>query len=369
MLPRDRSGRRTPLSFPAAPRITTALPLAFPLSAAAGGHPHSPEPLSTDAPPAPRVIEGAFVWRHENACKGQIRKKEVGDDILGQSSVVSGQSWLLYDGHGSTRALTNPSGAITDRYSFDAYGQMLGGDPGATNAPTTDLLFSGEQYDPDLQQQYLRARYYDQSNGRFNRVDPFGGNNGDPQSLHKYAYCHSDPVLLVDPSGRAPLVGFHLELAKLSANVYKNTGAPTGWHRRAPNLTVAMGINAAFVDTNSGFYAELYTRETGSRSIFVLAFRGTQPGVDWKTNIDQALGKQTRQYDMAMDLAANAKKVLVQDYGHTLFLTGHSLGGGLASAAGVMTNLPTVVFNPAGVARKTVARRGGDIKNCSNVTA
>ena len=65
------------------------------------------------------------------------------------------------------------------------------------------MLYSGEQFDPNLQMQYLRARYYDQNNGRFNRADPFSGNRYDPQSLHKYAYAHSDPVSNVDPSGEA----------------------------------------------------------------------------------------------------------------------------------------------------------------------
>jgi hypothetical protein len=54
--------------------------------------------------------------------------------------------------------------------------------------------------------QYLRARCYDQDNGRFNRVDPFGGNNSDPQSLHKYAYCHGDPVMGIDPSGEMSIL-------------------------------------------------------------------------------------------------------------------------------------------------------------------
>jgi RHS repeat-associated protein len=63
------------------------------------------------------------------------------------------------------------------------------------------MLYSGEQFDPNLQMQYLRARYYDQNSGRFNRVDPFGGNNSDPQSLHKYGYAHSNPVMGIDPSG------------------------------------------------------------------------------------------------------------------------------------------------------------------------
>ncbi len=65
------------------------------------------------------------------------------------------------------------------------------------------MLYSGEQFDTGLQQQYLRARYYDQGNGRFNRLDPFRGRHSDPQSFHKYAYTHGDPVNGIDPTGEA----------------------------------------------------------------------------------------------------------------------------------------------------------------------
>jgi len=49
---------------------------------------------------------------------------------------------------------------------------------------------------------YNRARYYDQNIGRFNRMDPYAGNYQDPQSLHKYLYCHANPVNGIDPSGK-----------------------------------------------------------------------------------------------------------------------------------------------------------------------
>jgi hypothetical protein len=49
--------------------------------------------------------------------------------------------------------------------------------------------------------QYLRARYYNPASGTFNRLDPFYGRVGDPQSLHKYLYVHGDPVQGIDPSG------------------------------------------------------------------------------------------------------------------------------------------------------------------------
>ena len=35
--------------------------------------------------------------------------------------------------------------------------------------------------------QYLCARHYNQSNGSFNRLDPYDGDLSNPQSLNKYA--------------------------------------------------------------------------------------------------------------------------------------------------------------------------------------
>jgi len=63
------------------------------------------------------------------------------------------------------------------------------------------LLYAGEHFDTNSQDYYLRARWYDSLSGRFNRMDPFAGNNQDPQSLHKYLYCHANPINGIDPSG------------------------------------------------------------------------------------------------------------------------------------------------------------------------
>lgn len=93
---------------------------------------------------------------------------------------------------------------VSQTWSYDGYGVMLGSglDAAKTAAATgTSLLYSGEQYDGSLDNYYLRARYYNQASGTFNRLDPYSGNLQDPQSLHKYAYCHANPVNAVDPSG------------------------------------------------------------------------------------------------------------------------------------------------------------------------
>ncbi|MEM7782867.1 MAG: putative Ig domain-containing protein [Planctomycetota bacterium] len=120
----------------------------------------------------------------------------------------SGQTdYFGTDGHGSVRVLYDWAAAIVQDvqnnlpqiYHFDAYGNLLNFD---TATPLTNYLYSGEAFDFNIGQQYLRARWYDASNGRFNRLDPYFGNSSDPQSFHKYAYVHSDPISYVDPSGK-----------------------------------------------------------------------------------------------------------------------------------------------------------------------
>jgi len=62
-------------------------------------------------------------------------------------------------------------------------------------------IYTSQQWDESAQMYYLRARYYNPSNGLFNRVDPYSGNTQDPQSLHKYLYVHGNPVNNHDHSG------------------------------------------------------------------------------------------------------------------------------------------------------------------------
>ncbi len=70
------------------------------------------------------------------------------------------------------------------------YGSLFGNTSDLVDTLMTSHLYSGEQTDALTGMQYLRARYYDPTTGRFNRVDPFAGNTQDPQSLHKYAYAN-----------------------------------------------------------------------------------------------------------------------------------------------------------------------------------
>jgi RHS repeat-associated protein len=129
-------------------------------------------------------------------------------------------SFYGYDGHGNTRFLANSSGAVTDTYTFDAFGAPI-----ASTGTTPNLyLYSGERFDSNLNLYHLRARYYNMLTGRFETMDPGKetccalrasqvGNIFDPRTLHRYVYAANDPVNRVDPTGRdAPEYVFQLEV-------------------------------------------------------------------------------------------------------------------------------------------------------------
>jgi len=113
-------------------------------------------------------------------------------------SQASGTGFYGYDGHGNVRILTDTTGAVTDRYDYDAFGSILT----QTGSTPNVYLYSGEQLDPNVGFYYMRSRYYKADGGRFVTSDSWFGKVFEPGTLHKYAYVANNPVNLVDPSGK-----------------------------------------------------------------------------------------------------------------------------------------------------------------------
>lgn len=85
---------------------------------------------------------------------------------------------------------------------------------------------------------------------------------------------------------------------------------------------------------------------------FVVVFAGTDDGPDIVADIWQGLGGFNTQYSTAIKIG---REVIDNPAfaGQTVF-TGHSLGGGLASAASVVSGIHADTFNSAGLMRTTL---------------
>ena len=98
---------------------------------------------------------------------------------------------------GTVVAALDVGGTVTDRVSYDAFGQVLA----RTGTTPLGALFNGEPRDRLTGLDFLRARSYNPATGRFVSPDPFAGFLEQPDSLHKYLFAGNDPVNSYDPSG------------------------------------------------------------------------------------------------------------------------------------------------------------------------
>jgi len=120
-----------------------------------------------------------------------------GLSLVCQTAPGVSTNYFGYDGHGSTRFLSDAGGNVTETFAYDAYGTLI-----YSNAPpATTYLYGGQQFDPDLGFYYLRERALNPNTGRFLTMDSVEGSEDDPLSLHKYLYCKGSPVMLTDPLG------------------------------------------------------------------------------------------------------------------------------------------------------------------------
>jgi len=101
-------------------------------------------------------------------------------------------TFYTHDELGSTRLLTNASGASVGTYTYSPYGMVTA----HTGSVSTALQFAGQFTDNESGFQYLRARYYDPATAQFLSVDPLVQSTGQP-----YSYGNGNPVNHVDPSG------------------------------------------------------------------------------------------------------------------------------------------------------------------------
>jgi len=134
--------------------------------------------------------------------------REVIEEIVGSSitsyagpkliSKISGTTRTIFhaDGIGSTRVTSDGSQAAQVATIYDSYGNLLQDYPSSAS-PSFGYAGQARYLTDSTGLQYLKARYYDCTIGRFISRDPIGYQGG----LNLYEYASSNPVHRVDPDG------------------------------------------------------------------------------------------------------------------------------------------------------------------------
>jgi hypothetical protein len=176
------------------------------------------------------------------------------------------------------------------------------------------------------------------------------------------------------------------EMAGLADDVYRSAAheppVQLGWRRASehPELLRQAGVDWSdeqireYLQPNdSNFRAEIYLPDPlvfGPNAKPVIGYKGSNGPVmalddfgnpalresapeDWLNNGVQGVGLESDYYNRAMELANNLKRSRVED---KFEIVGHSLGGGLASAASAVTGVPATTINSAGLHTNTARR-------------
>jgi len=138
--------------------------------------------------------------------------------------------YLLHDHLGSTDVVTDSSGNVQTRYSFDAWGArrnvtwaaFTGGMPASLwqTAKTTRGYTGHEELD-EVGLVHMNGRVYDPQLGRFLSADPVVQDATDLQAFNHYAYVRNNPLSLTDPSGFSFLGGIFNAIGKFFTGVFK----------------------------------------------------------------------------------------------------------------------------------------------------
>jgi RHS repeat-associated protein len=173
-----------------------------------------------------------------------------GGDGLAAILVTQGSTENLYYVHkdylGSILALSDESGNIVERYSFDAWGHRRNPSDWSQwengTSYITDRGFTGHQHMDLFGLINMNGRIYDPDLGRFISPDPYVQMPGNSQNFNRYSYALNNPLVYTDPSGE--WLWLAIVAGAYFGGVTANEGEfnPLDWDYTSADTYLGMGI-------------------------------------------------------------------------------------------------------------------------------
>jgi len=140
----------------------------------------------------------------------------------GEQKQENDKHFYLHDRLGSVRLMVDESGDISNYYTYSPYGEVIEDSSDWPQATSNDFMFTGQWYDEEIDQYYLRARQYDPEVMRFTSRDPVYGTFSEPMTLNVYLYCVNNPINMIDLTGLAPEIITYTMLTAEMETVYED---------------------------------------------------------------------------------------------------------------------------------------------------
>ena len=129
---------------------------------------------------------------------GVVTKYVYGNGLIGEETNSTFRTYH-FDFRGSTVAITDSNGTITDTFAYDTYGKLI------SRTGTSKVIFGYNGRDGVVTEDngliYMRARYYSPDMRRFVNADIIHGDISNAVTLNRYAYANGNPVSNTDPFG------------------------------------------------------------------------------------------------------------------------------------------------------------------------
>lgn len=142
-----------------------------------------------------RLVENSKSFRHSIII---ITKYVYGIGLIGEETSGSFKTYH-FDYRGSTAAITDINGNVTDTFEYDTYGNLV------SRTGTSAVIFLYNGRDGVVTDSngliYMRARYYSPELRRFINADIIAGEISNAVTLNRYAYANGNPVSNIDPFG------------------------------------------------------------------------------------------------------------------------------------------------------------------------
>jgi len=278
---------------------------------------------------------------------GSVTKKASyirGFGLIARIDASGEKFYYLTNGHGDIVEMRSSSGGVVNKYKYSIWGTV-------TNIQETvpnSFKYAGEFWDDATGLQYLRARWYDPSIGRFINKDTYEGQVDNPLTLNLYTYVANNPMRYYDPTGNCFTRWLGSKYCKAAWNWTENkvseayeTLKSKDWTAMlwgsmqvvggitemaagaalATGGTAASGGVAGVVTIGAGIYiaADGLSNITGGASTFVNGWNGTNYDWNFMKNAYQDL--------------------LGDDLGGKLY-NGSQIGIGLVAIGSGLTTLP-----------------------------